>query len=159
MHLHPVVKARLHSWGALPALALVAAMAACAPVQPVVIDTTPQPAPLFERRIISNVNFDFDSYRVRPDSFALLDAAAIALNDPQLSGLRFEVNGHTDIIGSLAYNIALSNLRAAAVVDYLAARGVPRERMRAQGFGPLQPYDPVNLRSPLNRRVEIVALR
>ena len=105
------------------------------------------------------MNFDFDSYRIRPESFALLDNAAVALNDPQLYGLMFEVNGHTDISGRLGYNISLSMLRAAAVVDYLTARGVPRERMRPQGFGPLQPYDAYNLRSPANRRVEIVALR
>ena len=50
-------------------------------------------------------------------------------------------------------------LRATAVVDYLAARGVPRERMRPQGFGPLQLYDSSDPRSPANRRVEVVALR
>lgn len=140
----------------LTAVALLGAMAACAPVQqPPVLYS----APMFERRIISAVNFDFDSYRVRPDSYGLLDNAAVALNDPQLGGLHFEINGHTDITGRLGYNIGLSMLRATAVVDYLAARGVPRERMRAQGFGPLQPFDPYNLRSPANRRVEIVALR
>lgn len=136
--------------------ALLGALAACAPV--------PQPGaygagPAFERRIISAVNFDFNSYRIRPDSFALLDNTAVALNDPQLGGLVFEINGHTDISGRLGYNISLSMLRATAVVDYLAARGVPRERMRPQGFGPLQPFDAYNLFSPANRRVEIVALR
>jgi outer membrane protein OmpA-like peptidoglycan-associated protein len=115
-------------------------------------------APGFERRIVSAVSFDFDSYRIRGDSYALLDNAAIALNDRQLAGLRFEINGHTDITGRLGYNISLSMLRATAVLDYLAARGVPRERMRAQGFGPLQPFDAYNPRSPVNRRVEIVAL-
>ncbi len=139
-----------------PALALLAMVSACAPVgQPQTAYDTPQPS--FERRIITAVNFNFDSYRIRPDSYALLDNAAVALNDPQLAGLRFEINGHTDVIGRLAYNIALSGLRANAVVDYLAARGVPRERMRPQGFGPLQPLDGYSPASPLNRRVEIVA--
>ncbi len=141
---------------ALPTLALIGALAACAPIPP---PMGYEAGPAFERRIIGAVNFDFNSYRIRPDSFALLDNAAVALNDPQLYGLMFEVNGHTDISGRLGYNISLSMLRASAVVDYLAARGVPRERMRPQGFGPLQPYDAYNLRSPANRRVEIVALR
>ncbi len=126
--------------------------------QPISYDTAPPP-PAFERRIIGAVNFDFDSYRIRPDSYVLLDNIAVALNDPALSGLRFEVNGHTDVTGRLGYNISLSGLRANAALDYLAARGVPRERMRAQGFGPLQPFDSYNLRSPANRRVEVVALR
>ncbi len=143
----------------LPVLALGAllgALAACAPVQqPYAYEAGPG----FERRIIGAVNFDFNSYRIRPDSFALLDNAAVALNDPRLYGLTFEVNGHTDLSGRLGYNIGLSMLRATAVVDYLAARGVPRERMRAQGFGPLQLYEAYDPRSPANRRVEIVALR
>ncbi len=116
-------------------------------------------APGFERRIVSAVNFDFDSYRIRGDSYAMLDNAAVALNDPQLGGLQFEINGHTDVTGRLGYNISLSMLRATAVVDYLAARGVLRERMRPQGFGPLQPLDSYNPSSPVNRRVEIVSLR
>ena len=139
----------------IAALAWLVAAAGCAPVPPPVFYA----APAFERRIVSAVNFDFDSYRIRPESFPLLDNAAAALNDPQLGGLRFEINGHTDVTGRFGYNVSLSLLRAAAVVDYLAARGVPRERMRPQGFGPLQPFDAYNLRSPANRRVEIVSLR
>jgi len=140
----------------ISALAAPGALAACVPPQG---PTAYEASPMFERRIIGAVNFGFDSYRIRGESFALLDNAAAALNDPQLVGLQFEINGHTDISGRLGYNIALSMLRATAVVDYLSARGVPRERMRAQGFGPLQPFDAFNLRSPANRRVEIVALR
>jgi len=152
MRSHPAKSIRL-----LPALALLGVMAACAPVPPMPMGY--EAPPMFERRIVGAVNFDFDSYRIRPESFALLDNAALALNDPQLGGLRFEINGHTDISGRLAYNIGLSMLRATAVADYLAARGVPPGRMRPQGFGPLQPFDAYNPRSPANRRVEIVALR
>ncbi len=152
MRSHPIRLIRL-----IPMLALLGAVAGC-------VAGPPGPmgygaGPMFERRIVSAVNFDFDSYRIRGDSYALLDNAAIAMNDPQLGGLQFEINGHTDVTGRLGYNISLSMLRATAVVDYLAARGVARERMRAQGFGPLQPFDAYNPSSPVNRRVEIVALR
>lgn len=144
----------------LSALALAAmALQACTPGPAPVMYDGAVLAPSFERRIIGAVNFDFDSYRIRGESYLLLDNIAVALNDPALAGLRFEINGHTDVVGRLGYNISLSGLRANAAVDYLAARGVPRERMRAQGFGPLQPFDTVNLRSPANRRVEVVALR
>lgn len=151
MPLHPVKLAGV-------VLAALALQACTTGPQPVLYDGAVG-VPMFERRIIGAVNFDFDSYRIRPDSYLLLDNIAVALNDPALAGLRFEINGHTDVVGRLGYNISLSGLRANAALDYLAARGVPRERMRAQGFGPLQPYDPVNLRSPANRRVEVVALR
>jgi outer membrane protein OmpA-like peptidoglycan-associated protein len=88
----------------------------------------------------------------------LLDNVAIALNDERLRGSHFEINGHTDIIGRLGYNIGLSFMRAGAVMDYLAARGVPTDAMRPQGFGPLQLLDTANPASPANRRVEIVAI-
>ena len=88
----------------------------------------------------------------------VLDNTAVALGDPRLNGLRYDVNGHTDVIGRLGYNVALSKLRSEAVVQYLATRGVPRDRMLAQGFGPLELFDPYNPSSPVNRRVEIVAV-
>ncbi len=137
------------------AAALIAGLAGCA-VPPA--GYSPDGAPSVERRVFPNINFDFDSYRIRPDNYAQLDQVAQALNDPALSGLHFEINGHTDVVGRLGYNISLSQLRASAVVDYLSNRGVPPSRMRAQGFGPLQLLDTYNPRSPVNRRVEIAAV-
>ncbi|MCC7283287.1 MAG: OmpA family protein, partial [Acetobacteraceae bacterium] len=76
----------------------------------------------------------------------------------RLARFRFEINGHTDVAGRLGYNLALSELRAASVVDYLAGRGVERARLKPQGFGPLQLLDPANPRSEVNRRVEVFAV-
>jgi outer membrane protein OmpA-like peptidoglycan-associated protein len=136
-------------------LLLLATLSACepppAPVAPVAMAPT-------ERRILLTINFDFDSHTIRPSSYPLLDNVAIALNDERLRGSHFEINGHTDIIGRLGYNIGLSYMRAGAVMDYLAARGVPPNSMQPQGFGPLQLLDPANPASPANRRVEIVAI-
>ncbi len=151
---------RLHP-AKLVLMATVAALAACAPQPgpyPVGYDA-PQAVPMVERRVFPQINFDFDSYRIRPDNYVQLDNVAAALNDPVLAGMRFEINGHTDVTGRLGYNISLSMLRAASVVDYLTARGVPRERMRAQGFGPLELLPGYPPRSPQHRRVEVVALR
>ncbi|MGI4802825.1 MAG: hypothetical protein ACRYG8_54100, partial [Janthinobacterium lividum] len=53
-----------------------------------------------------------------------------------MNGLRFDINGHTDVVGRLGYHVVLSMLLAQAVVDYQASRGVPRFRMQPQGFGP-----------------------
>lgn len=141
----------------LPAVLALLGLAACAP-QP----AGPAYAAYgvsYERSVVLAVNFDFDSYRIRPESYAVLDNTAIAMGDPRFNGYFFEVNGHTDVTGRFGYNVVLSRLRAASVVDYLSARGVPRERMRPQGFGPLQLYDPSRPRSAINRRVEIVAAR
>jgi outer membrane protein OmpA-like peptidoglycan-associated protein len=137
------------------AILLLAVLAGCEP-------PPPQPAPMApvqsERRVLLTINFDFNSHTIRPSSYPLLDNVAIALNDERLRGSHFDINGHTDVIGRLGYNIGLSYMRAGAVMDYLAARGVPLDSMHPQGFGPLQLLDPADPASPANRRVEIVAI-
>lgn len=140
-------------------MAAIGGLAGCAqPAPPPAPE--PAPAPVTPDRILElSVYFDFDSHEIRTESFPLLDNLARALVDRRLAGYHFDVNGHTDITGRLGYNIALSVLRAQAVVDYLAARGVPREIMHPQGFGPLQLLNPANPAGPENRRVEIVSIR
>ncbi|HSF12932.1 MAG TPA: OmpA family protein [Erythrobacter sp.] len=70
-----------------------------------------------------------------------------------------DVYGFTDTTGSPATNQRLSEQRAQAVADYLAARGVARARMATKGYG--ESYDSLrvktgdNVNEPLNRRVEI----
>ncbi|HEY9198781.1 MAG TPA: OmpA family protein, partial [Gammaproteobacteria bacterium] len=67
------------------------------------------------------------------------------------------VVGHTDSVGSDAYNQRLSEQRAQAVVDYLAGAGVPRERLRVEGRGETEPRDTnaTEAGRQLNRRVEL----
>jgi outer membrane protein OmpA-like peptidoglycan-associated protein len=142
------------------AAVLLMGLAACVPPPaqfPPVEAVAPPATP--DRIVELTVYFAFDSHTIEPESYPTLDNVVRALNDHRLAGYHFDINGHTDIIGRLSYNIALSNLRAAAVVDYLAIRGIPREFMRPQGFGPLQLLDPANPASPANRRVEIVSVR
>ena len=70
-----------------------------------------------------------------------------------------DVYGFTDTTGSDALNQRLSEQRAQAVADYIAARGVARSRIATQGFG--EQYDYLRVKTadgvaePLNRRVEI----
>jgi OOP family OmpA-OmpF porin len=136
-------------------LVLLAVLAACqAPPQGPPVAAMPS-----ERRVMLTINFNFDSHTIQPASYPVLNNLAVALNDERLSGAYFEIDGHTDIVGTLGYNIGLSMMRAGAVMDYLEAHGVPPEVMRPQGFGPLQLLDPANPASAVNRRVEIVALR
>lgn len=129
-----------------------AALAGCASPE------TERIAALTTRGIVLTVQFDLGSYALRPDARDVLDPLAAAMNDPRLFNHTYEVNGHTDSTGRLARNMALSDLRAAAVVDYLVAQGVARRRLRPQGFGPLQPHDPANPRAGVNRRVEVFAI-
>jgi outer membrane protein OmpA-like peptidoglycan-associated protein len=67
------------------------------------------------------------------------------------------VVGHTDATGAAAENQAVSESRARAVADFLAAQGVPRERLRAEGRGETEPIAPndTEIERRSNRRVEI----
>jgi outer membrane protein OmpA-like peptidoglycan-associated protein len=132
--------------------AALAALAGCASPE------TERIAALTTRGIVLTVHFDLGSYALRPEARDVLDPLAAAMNDPRLFDYGYEVNGHTDSTGRLARNMALSDLRAAAVVDYLVAQGVARRRLKPQGFGPLQPLDPANPRAGINRRVEVFAI-
>ncbi len=74
-----------------------------------------------------------------------------------------EVSGYTDDIdprpgGPVSDNWALSGYRALAVVRFLEANGVPRDRLAAFGYGPINPFKPNNSgpNRALNHRVEIV---
>ena len=140
-------------------LGLAAALLVGCATQPMtVVDAVPAPPPSCEASVVLRTTFAFDSYRVPPaGQFEVAQLANSMLAPPLNTARTFDINGHTDVVGRLGYNMGLSALRAGAVVDALIARGVPRERLRAQGFGPLQLIDPVNPRSGANRRVEVVA--
>jgi outer membrane protein OmpA-like peptidoglycan-associated protein len=117
------------------------------------------PAPTSaDRKILLTVQFGLGKYSIRADSLPTLYSLAVALKDERLRGVSYEIDGHTDLRGSFAYNIALSALRAKSVSNFLRNHRVQVPPIRAQGFGPLQllyPTDPFN---PNNRRVEVVAV-
>jgi outer membrane protein OmpA-like peptidoglycan-associated protein len=135
-------------------LAAPAALVACQAANP----EAARIAQMTTRGVVLTVNFDLNAYAIRPDAAEVLGPLAEALQDPALDGFGFDINGHTDSTGRLGRNMALSELRAAAVVDFLAARGVRRATLRAQGFGPLQPLTPATPRAAANRRVEVFAV-
>lgn len=107
------------------------------------------------RIVLRGVNFDFDSARIRPDAAAILDAAADTLKENP--DVQIEVAGHTDSIGTDAYNRGLSQRRARAVVDALVQRGVDAARLSAQGYGESQPVANNSTADgrAQNRRVEL----
>jgi outer membrane protein OmpA-like peptidoglycan-associated protein len=120
----------------------------------------PQPTPepeLAEPPLmrLQNVLFDFDRSNLRPEADAILMPVLDMLQrDPSLS---VDIEGHADWMGSDDYNIRLSQRRAQAVVDWLVARGIARERLVAVGKGEREPIatnDTAEGRQ-LNRRVEV----
>ncbi|KPP83442.1 MAG: putative outer membrane protein [Rhodobacteraceae bacterium HLUCCO07] len=109
--------------------------------------------------VLSDLAFETGSSNLGPGEFASLAALAdYLLADPDR---RIALVGHTDAVGGLDGNIALSKRRAASVLERLATDlGVPRSQMEAEGVGYLAPFT-TNL-SPegreINRRVEAVLL-
>lgn len=74
--------------------------------------------------------------------------------------LTLAVNGHTDNVGQHDYNVKLSQMRAAAVVDALVAAHIAPRRLSSGGFGPDQPIDDNSTEKgrAKNRRVELVKM-
>lgn len=104
------------------------------------------------------VEFEINAATLRPSSFPLLDEAARALQAPGGEDYVFLIEGHTDITGSDAINLPLSEHRAAAVADYLSRNhGIPRERLQTVGYGPYHPIatNETDEGRQRNRRVEI----
>ena len=102
------------------------------------------------------VFFAFDSSAISHEGAATLRQAA----QKALSGnlVRISVTGHTDTVGSSAYNERLSVRRAQAVERALIANGIPRGDIVARGVGKTGLLVPTadQVREPKNRRVEIV---
>jgi outer membrane protein W/outer membrane protein OmpA-like peptidoglycan-associated protein len=102
------------------------------------------------------VLFDFDSAELRPESITELERVVTFMNDvPFATSL---IEGHTDSIGTEAYNLKLSDRRAKAVYDYLTSRGVDPARLSSIGHGEAKPIaDNATAEGrQLNRRVMLI---
>jgi outer membrane protein OmpA-like peptidoglycan-associated protein len=105
---------------------------------------------------MSDVLFDFNQYTLRPGAREkLAKVSGILLAHP---GLKIEVEGHTDSVGSDDYNQRLSEQRAAAVRDYIVQQGVDMDTVGAVGFGKTRPVasNDTPAGRQQNRRVEMV---
>jgi outer membrane protein OmpA-like peptidoglycan-associated protein len=102
-----------------------------------------------------NVTFAFDCAALNPQFNSVLDKVAQTLLEFDQTVI--QVAGHTDSTGSHAYNMKLSEQRAASVKSYLAGHGVPGQRMHTIGAGPDHPIadNATEEGRAQNRRVEI----
>ncbi|MCF8365515.1 MAG: OmpA family protein [Bacteroidales bacterium] len=103
------------------------------------------------------IYFDFDKSTVKPESAStLIEIAKLLNSNPEMN---LYVVGHTDMKGSLDYNLNLSKQRADAVVKELVDQfGIDPKRMAGQGVGPLCPVSSNHTEQgrKFNRRVELV---
>jgi OOP family OmpA-OmpF porin len=105
--------------------------------------------------VLRGVTFETARADLKVESYAVLnDVVASLLANPDV---RIEIAGHTDAVGSAAYNLSLSTSRAAAVRAYLIAGGVSADRLTSRGYGedvPVAPNSTPEGRAQ-NRRVEL----
>ncbi|MFC7297392.1 outer membrane protein OmpA [Herminiimonas aquatilis] len=131
--------------------ALVAAAAPAAPAP-----AAAAPVPTAEKvTFAADAFFDFDKATLKPEGKAKLDDLASKLNSLNLEVII--AVGHTDSVGSDAYNQKLSIRRAEAVKGYLVNKGVDAKRVYTEGKGEKQPVatNKTAAGRAQNRRVEI----
>lgn len=109
--------------------------------------------------IVTNVNFDFDSSKIRDDSRGKLARVINTLKENP--GIRVRIEGHADSTGPADYNQGLSLRRAEAVRKYLVDRGVSITRLSVVGKGESEPLVSNDTRAgrAVNRRVEFKAIK
>jgi outer membrane protein OmpA-like peptidoglycan-associated protein len=113
--------------------------------------TTAKPA------IDLEIQFDFNSAAISTASMPSVKALGEALSDPKLKGSTFVVAGHTDGIGSDAFNQGLSERRADTIKQYLVSRyRIPGSDLVAVGYGKTKLKDANDPTDPINRRVQVV---
>ncbi|MBF0293543.1 MAG: OmpA family protein [Magnetococcales bacterium] len=105
--------------------------------------------------VLEDLPFRFDQYTLEPVSYPLLERVARVLRDNP--GVRVEIQGHTDGIGTPEYNEELSKKRAASVMRHLTGQGIAPERLSAAGFGMRKPVasNEDDAGRARNRRVEL----
>jgi outer membrane protein OmpA-like peptidoglycan-associated protein len=109
--------------------------------------------------VLRNIYFDFDKWTFKNESYNELNKLERMMQQNQ--NIRVEIAGHTDAIGTVAYNMFLSRKRAEAVKDFLTKKGIDSRRVKAAGYGkskPLASNDDEREGRELNRRVEFVVI-
>lgn len=126
-----------------------------APAKPVAAPPPPAPAPKITW-ILSDVNFDFDKWDLRPDAKETLNRdLQILKENPQI---KVEIQGHTCDLGDAEYNQMLSEKRAQSVMNYMIENGIAPNRLTYKGYGEERPRFPNDSEAnrERNRRVEMV---
>jgi len=108
-------------------------------------------------KIDLEIRFDYNSAEITKTSMPAVQELGKALSDTGLKGSTFVVAGHTDAVGSEAYNQDLSERRADTIKKYLSEKyGIAGANLVTVGYGKSKPKDPNAPLDPVNRRVQVV---
>lgn len=109
--------------------------------------------------VLGSVHFEFDSAKLTADARRVLDRVVTGMQSQ--GDLRVEIGGHTDALGTNAYNLGLSQRRATSVRDHLVDRGIDGSRLLVEGYGENNPIadNETDEGRAKNRRVEFTVLK
>ena len=109
--------------------------------------------------VLEGITFAFNKSEITPESDKVLMGALKTLQIH--TDIVVEISGHTDNVGSNAYNQKLSERRANAVKAWLVAKGIPSERITAVGYGEESPRvaNDTEDNRRLNRRIEFKRIK
>ncbi len=108
---------------------------------------------------VNNLFFDYNQYILKEESYPELDRLVTFLK--QIPNLKISIEGHTDNIGSDAFNLELAKKRAEEVEKYLISKGIDEKKMKIKAYGSSKPVaanDTPENRAK-NRRVEVIFLK
>ena len=112
-----------------------------------------KPIAIDQSQILKNIFFSFDQHKLAPCSTTELNRLVEFLQAHP--ALHIAIEGHTDQVGSVAYNNQLALKRARAIYNYLVAAGIGAQRLTYEGYGKSRPIAPQGAPAgrQLNRRV------
>ncbi|OHE24289.1 MAG: hypothetical protein A2X92_03330 [Syntrophus sp. GWC2_56_31] len=102
-------------------------------------DAAAKAAAILKELQIPDVNFDFDKYNLKPEAQAILKAGVPAYL--KYREYKLVVEGHCDERGTVEYNLALGDKRAAEAAKYLVDLGIVKERIKTISYGREMPLD------------------
>ena len=105
--------------------------------EPYKMDIALSPIETGKSVVLKNIFFNTDSYNIKQESYSELDKLVSFMN--LNIGIKIEVGGHTDNVGLKEYNLTLSTNRAESVYNYLALKGIKKERLSFKGYGMTMP--------------------
>jgi outer membrane protein OmpA-like peptidoglycan-associated protein len=125
---------------------------------PFIKDIPLQPLKAGEKVILRNIFYETDSFALKSESEAELDKIIEFLN--KNPGIKVEISGHTDNVGSIEYNLTLSENRAKTVYQYLIRNYIIQDRLRYKGYGMSKPLTSNKTEEgrAMNRRTELKIL-
>ena len=127
--------------------------------EPIILDIDLERATEGTISVLQNIFFDVDKYDLKDKSITELDKVLRFLKENP--SFNVEISGHTDNVGSEAYNLQLSDKRAQAVYNYLVENGIASQRLTPKGYGSGRPRAENDTDSgrQRNRRIEFKLIR